>query len=105
MQTALKLESEDEFQIENTTLVSLVPGILNIGRATENDVVIDAPDINQHHAKIVTYFRESFLIDLSSESGTLLNGEHVSKHSIRPGDVITVGNHHIVVNAAVEWFY
>lgn len=84
--------------------ISLVPGIIDIGRAAENHIVVDEPDISQYHARIITYFHESFLIDLSSEHGTYLNGERVVKHSIKDGDVIQVGEHLFVVKSPQDWF-
>lgn len=101
MQTALKQERK----VDATTKLILLPGILNIGWAADNDLQIGEPGISQYHARVVTYFRESFVIDLGSESGILLNGERVMKHSIRPGDVITLGNHHIILKAPDDWLY
>lgn len=102
MQTTAR---QPEVSVADTTLLSLIPGIINIGRATDNDVQIDEPDISQYHARIVTYFGQSYIIDLSGEGNALLNGERVTKHAIKPGDVITLGKHHIIIKAPSKWFY
>lgn len=99
MQTALHLPTETDAEL------ILVPGTLEIGQAEGNDIQLDAQGISQYHAKIVTYFQESYLIDLSSETGTYLNGERIIKHSLKSGDVIQLGNYRFMVKAPSEWFY
>ena len=86
--------------IEELTELTLAPGTLDIGRAAGNHIAIDDPAVSQYHARIVTYFHESFLLDLNSEHGTFLNGERIIKHSIKEGDEIQFGAHRFVVNAA-----
>ena len=70
----------------------LKPGILDIGHAADNDIRLPDPDISAYHARIVTYFHQAFVIDLSSESGTYLNGQRVIKHSLKDGDILQLGH-------------
>ena len=105
MQTALKPEAIEVKIDTATSILQVVPGIMNIGRDTDNDIQLDETDISPHHARIITYFHESFVIDLGSETGILLNGEPVRKHSIRFGDVLTLGQHNFIMHAPAEWFY
>lgn len=86
------------------TELSLIPGILEIGQAEGNNIQILGHGVSEYHARIVTYFQESFLIDLSSESGTFLNGRRIIKHSIKAGDIIQLGEHCFVVKAPCDWF-
>lgn len=82
----------------------LVPGVLDIGRASENHIQLDDVSISSYHAKIVTYFHESFIIDLDSSNGIYLNGKRVYKHSLKVGDKLQVGNYYLVIKPAKDWF-
>lgn len=98
MQTAVLIPQDEEY-----TELNLQPGTLDIGRAAGNHIRLDDPTISQYHARIITYFHESFLIDLSSEGGSFLNGERVIKHSLQQGDLIQLGNQHFVVKIPRDW--
>ena len=83
----------EKLEFDNVTELSLKPGIINLGRAKDNDIELSDPDCAAHHAQIVTYFHQSFLIDLSRSSDTYLNGKAIIKHSLEPGDQIQIGQH------------
>ena len=95
MQTALLKTPTNLIESE----LVLVPGTLEIGQAKDNHIRLDGSDISQYHLRIVTYFQESYLIDLNSEGGTFLNGERVIKHSLKPGDTIQLGHYSFKVMA------
>ena len=99
MQTAVK----NAYDHTESDLV-LVPGILALGQAEGNDIQITTSGVSPYHAKIITYFQESYLIDLDSETGTYLNGRRVMKHSLKAGDVIQLGEHCFVVRLPSKWF-
>lgn len=82
----------------------LVPGVLDIGRANENHIQLDDPAVSHHHARIVTYFHESLVIDLDSRNGIYLNGERVFKHTLKAGDELRIGRHSFVIRPANDWF-
>ncbi len=63
---------------------------ITIGRRPYNDMVLDHPAVSAEHAVIVTIFNDSFLEDLNSTNGTLVNGQPVKKHFLQNGDVIEV---------------
>jgi pSer/pThr/pTyr-binding forkhead associated (FHA) protein len=88
MQTAASLQTDYPI-----TELTLNPGIFTIGCAADNDIVLNEPGISDYHAKLVTYFHQSVLVDLSSEGGSYLNGARVIRHSINNGDLIKLGNH------------
>ncbi len=77
--------------------IILKPGALTIGRAKDNDTCIADKTVSSHHARIVTYFNASYIEDLGSTNGTLVNGKPVKKHTIHPGDIIKLGNAHFIV--------
>ncbi len=69
---------------------------ITIGRRADNDVCLPHPAVSGEHAAIVTILTDSFLEDLGSTNGTLVNGEPVQKHFLRDGDLIDVGRQRLV---------
>ena len=72
--------------------IPLHRGSLNIGRATDNDISLADAATSAHHAKIVTIFTSSFIQDLNSTNGTIVNGRKVVRHTLHHGDIISIGN-------------
>jgi FHA domain len=66
---------------------------ITIGRKPHNDIQIDNLAISGEHAQIVTILNDSFLEDLNSTNGTLVNGRQVKKHFLQNDDAIQLGKH------------
>jgi len=66
---------------------------LTIGRRPLNDIQIDNLAISGEHATIVTILNDSFLEDLNSTNGTLVNGQPIKKHVLKHNDVIELGKY------------
>ena len=66
---------------------------LTIGRKPHNDIQIDNLAISGEHAAIVTILNDSFLEDLNSTNGTLVNGQPIKKHFLKNGDVVELGKY------------
>ena len=66
---------------------------ITIGRKPHNDVQIDNLAVSGDHAVIVTILNDSFLEDLGSTNGTLVNGQPVKKHFLQNNDVIEMGKY------------
>jgi hypothetical protein len=66
---------------------------LTIGRKPHNDLQIDNLAISGEHAVIVNILEDSFLEDLDSTNGTLVNGQPVKKHVLRDNDLIALGKY------------
>lgn len=66
---------------------------LSIGRKPHNDIQIDNLAISGEHAAIVTILNDSFLEDLNSTNGTLVNGQPIKKHFLKSGDVVELGKY------------
>lgn len=66
---------------------------ITLGRKPSNDIHIDNLAVSGTHAVIVTILNDSFLEDLNSTNGTLVNGKQVQKHFLQNGDVIEVGKY------------
>ena len=66
---------------------------MTLGRKPHNDIQIDNLAISGEHAAVVTILNDSFLEDLNSTNGTLVNGQIVKKHFLQNGDVIELGKY------------
>ncbi len=66
---------------------------ITIGRKPHNDIQIDNLAISGEHAAVVTILNDSFLEDLNSTNGTLVNGQPVKKHFLRNNDVVELGKY------------
>jgi pSer/pThr/pTyr-binding forkhead associated (FHA) protein len=64
-----------------------------IGRKAHNDIQIDNLAVSGEHALIVTILNDSFLEDLGSTNGTLVNGNPIKKHILHSNDVIEIGKY------------
>lgn len=75
--------------------VELAPGtsgVIRIGKAPENDIVVDDIHASRLHAR-ATPMPGGFLVeDLGSLNGTFLNGAPIQRAFMGDGDVLTVGN-------------
>lgn len=66
---------------------------MSIGRKASNDIQIDNLAISGEHAAVVTILNDSFLEDLNSTNGTLVNSQPAKKHFLKNGDVIELGKY------------
>jgi pSer/pThr/pTyr-binding forkhead associated (FHA) protein len=66
---------------------------LTIGRRSSNDLQIDNLAVSGEHALIVTILNDSFLEDLQSTNGTLVNGVPIKKHILQHNDVVEIGKY------------
>lgn len=78
-------------------------GMINVGRAQNNDIVLDSPAVSKFHA----YFSKDpatgdyCITDADSTNGTFVNGTRLEphkRHSLSEGDIISFGR-------AVEFTY
>ena len=68
---------------------------ITIGRRVGNDIHIDNLAVSGDHAVITTIGNDSFLQDLDSTNGTLVNTKPVKKHVLHHGDIIEFGRYQI----------
>ena len=83
--------------------ISLSKERTTIGRRSHNDIQIDNLAISGEHAAVVSILDDSFLEDLNSTNGTLVNGQPIKKHFLKNNDVIELGKYklkYIVEQAA-----
>lgn len=70
----------------------LETGLLTIGRALSNDVIVEDPRVSRQHAQIRYRARRYFVGDTGSTNGTYLNGTAVTtEQPLRTGDTVSFG--------------
>lgn len=69
----------------------LQAGSTTIGRATENDIVLDEPGVSSMHAKIIHEEGGWRVMNLLSTNGTFVNGKKQTVSSLKPGDRVRFG--------------
>jgi ABC transport system ATP-binding/permease protein len=67
-------------------------GSATIGRANDNDIVIQDVLASRHHAFLVESPLGTEIRDANSVNGTFVNGVRVGSAVLNEGDVITIGN-------------
>jgi ABC transport system ATP-binding/permease protein len=68
------------------------PGSATIGRANDNDIVIQDVLASRHHAFLVQSPLGTEIRDARSVNGTFVNGVRVGSAVLNEGDVVTIGN-------------
>jgi pSer/pThr/pTyr-binding forkhead associated (FHA) protein len=66
---------------------------ITIGRKPQNDIQIENLAVSGEHARVMTILNDSFLEDLGSTNGTLVNGAPVKKHFLQDSDVVEIGKY------------
>jgi hypothetical protein len=64
--------------------------VTNLGRHSSNDIVFDDLRISRTHAQIRKSQDGYRIFDVSSTGGTFVNGERITSHLLRSGDVISL---------------
>ncbi len=68
---------------------------ITIGRRPTNDIHIDNLAVSGEHAMILTMGNDSFLEDLNSTNGTMVNHKLIKKHVLQHNDVIEFGKYQL----------
>jgi DNA-binding response OmpR family regulator len=91
-----------------TYLESAVPGagpprcpllkeVVRVGRADENDVILNDPRVSRRHAELVRKELHYELRDLDSRNGTFVNGSRVVEPvQVATGDQLSFGGVHLL---------
>jgi hypothetical protein len=66
--------------MERCRTSSSTANALTIGRRPDNDLCLPQAVVSGEHAVVVTILNDSFLEDLGSTNGTLVNGKAITKH-------------------------
>lgn len=63
-----------------------------IGSASDNNLVIEAPSIIPHHARLLLINGGYALQDLGSSAGTFVNGHRITQKALQNGDLVRLGD-------------
>jgi hypothetical protein len=70
--------------------------LISIGRASDNDVIVDDPEVSRHHCQLKLQHGAYSFADLGSRNGSWINGQQVSEVALGPGDSIQIGSTQIL---------
>ncbi len=79
-------------QGEANTSFELGQTSINLGRGSENSIVLAGQKISRHHAQLNWADNKWEVVDLASSNGTFVNGKKVERQPIAPGDTIQIGD-------------
>ena len=83
--------------IEGKRHFPLTRQVIKIGRRLDNHLILEDPHVSRSHAQLEVINGRYVLIDLGSTAGTRVNGRLIKRHSLRPGDIVSI--------AAVQLIY
>lgn len=69
--------------------------VVTIGRGPDNDVVIDAPQISRHHARIIRNNNIVWVEDLDSANGTFIDGRRIRREKLGAGQTLSFGSYEV----------
>ncbi|MFI9331433.1 FHA domain-containing protein [Kitasatospora sp. NPDC052868] len=76
-----------------TSVLRLPERTVRIGRAGDNDLVLNDLVVSRHHAELRTLPDGGHeIVDLSSHNGTYLNGRAIQQAPVGPTDIIGIGH-------------
>ena len=70
--------------------------IIRIGKASDNDFVVNDPHVSRYHAKLIREGGGCWLLeDLGSTNGTFVNRAQSIQKQVTPSDNIRQGDHYV----------
>ncbi len=73
-------------------LVPLERRRMTVGRSKDNDIIVSAPFVALHHARLEPDEHDFRITDLGSACGLMHAGQRVGSHRLRHGDVVRIGD-------------
>lgn len=74
---------------------------VTVGRANDNDIVLNDEMVSKHHARIIIQGNNYLIEDLGSSNGTTVNGQQVKSHILSNGDKLYLGQTNLTFNSVV----
>jgi len=82
--------------INQDNAIPVDKAVINIGRKSNNDIVISDLRVSRFHAQI-RKTRDGFMVfDVGSTGGTFVNGERILSHLLKSGDVISLAGYALI---------
>lgn len=87
---ANKLPKNAFLIVDGNQVFPLNQTVINLGRRSDNHLVISDPRVSRTHAQIRAIRGQYVLFDLNSTGGTQVNGRRIHQWALKPGDVISL---------------
>jgi len=87
----VELPQNASFIIGGLTNFPLKKSVMDIGRHSDCDLILDDLHVSRHHAQLRAINNQFVIFDTSSTAGVFLNGKKVSQASLQSGDVVRIG--------------
>jgi general secretion pathway protein A len=78
------------------TRLTLQPGRLVVGRAEDAGLRLDSQFVSRQHCQLITTAEQTFVEDLGSTNGILVNGKRRKLYRLAPDDRIVIGDHTLI---------
>ena len=75
--------------LEGRRHVNLLKPVVSVGRALDNEIIIEDPRVSRRHAQLRRRYGRYVLYDLGSSGGTQINGYPIEECVLQAGDVIS----------------
>jgi hypothetical protein len=82
--------------IGGKTNFSLTKTVINIGRHSDNDLILEDQFVSRHHAQLRAIENRYVIFDVGSTAGIYLNNKQVSRATLHPGDVLRLGTVNLI---------
>jgi pSer/pThr/pTyr-binding forkhead associated (FHA) protein len=76
--------------VDGADIYPLTQPVVNIGRRTDNQLVINEQKVSRVHAQLRVIKGSYVVFDLDSSGGTFVNGARIHQCTLTPGDVISL---------------
>lgn len=88
---------------EGDQSIDLGDGVLQIGRARDNDIVLTGAEkgVSRVHAELRFENGRYVIVDLQSQNGTWVNGRRVERGEVSPGAEIAIGEYRLTIQGEV----
>jgi serine/threonine protein kinase len=83
--------------LANGQKIRIARSVSLIGRSSECDIIVRAPDVSKQHCRLLLCPKEMVIEDLESANGTYINGQAVDRAFVQEGDRLAIGDHEFVV--------
>jgi pSer/pThr/pTyr-binding forkhead associated (FHA) protein len=78
-----------------------VGGVLRIGKASDNDIVLSDATVSRHHLELVRTDHGLLARDLESRNGTFIGGARIREALVEPGTLILAGDVTLLVRIEI----
>jgi len=92
--TAFEVFNKDG-KIEQVMELAKGQSRIMIGRSEDSELRLNSAFVSRHHALIFCTEEGVYIENLNSFNGTLVNSEKITRHDLRIGDVVTIGDFEI----------